>query len=90
MMTNNRDNEKVEWLMHQCTLDVIEAINLSMKVLKESWSLGEFTGKETSETLQLNSQAIGQYHALAGVLEFIKDTNKEDLITNDERSSTFH
>ena len=73
--------EVAEWKQHKVTKYLVERLIEDAKDLKDLWAEGSFTGADQSITIQLNSRAIGQYAAIAQMLEFIEsDMDIEEMV----------
>lgn len=71
---------KKEWLSNPYTMELLDSLRTNMEVIREGWASGSFTGSQSSETLQLNAQAIGQHNALNDIVNYILDLNIEEKL----------
>lgn len=65
------------WKQHPVTEAFIAALDERKRTLQDSWSAGQFTGKSTDETAQMNAKAIGQVQMLDDILQSIEDMGHE-------------
>jgi hypothetical protein len=71
--------ELEEWLTHPVTQEVKRTLKVWQQVLMEQWASGAFTDMSQFGTAILNAKAIGQFEALARVLDISLDQLGEEL-----------
>lgn len=65
------------WKQHPVTDEFVSILEERRRDLQDSWSAGQFTGKSTDETAQMNAKAIGQVQMLEDILQSIEDMGRE-------------
>ncbi len=81
---NLADNgERASWLQHPCTRHILHNLQADVVDILEKWSSGGYTQESTSGTIQLNSEAIGQYKAIESMLQHIEGINDPEMFEND-------
>lgn len=81
---NLADNgERSSWLQHPCTRALIHYLNADVLAIQENWSNGSYTTEDMYGTVQLNSEALGQFKAVSNVLDFVEGVNDEEMFEDD-------
>ena len=75
--------ERRSWLEHPCTRALIHTLQGDIIDILEAWSNGNYTGDTVDKTIQLNSEALGQYKAAVDVEQWIQGINDEEMFEND-------
>lgn len=75
--------EREAWLQHPCTRAAIHTLQADVIDVLETWSNGGYTAEDTSGTIQLNSEALGQYKATENILNYMEGINDPEMFEND-------
>lgn len=75
--------ERGAWLQHPCTRALLHTLQADIIDILETWSQGGFTEESTSGTIQLNSEAIGQYKAAESTAQYIEGINDTEMFEDD-------
>lgn len=67
--------DRVAWLSHPATQELIQTISIERENIKESWTTGNYY------TEQAEKEALGMCKALAGAIEMVEATGGK---TDDE------
>lgn len=71
--------ERESWLAHPCTRAFIHTIQGDVLDILESWGNGNYTTETVDGTIQLNSNAIGQYTAASSMLDWVEGIADEEM-----------
>lgn len=76
-------NERDSWLQHPCTRSTIYTLQADIINMLETWSLGNYTAETTEGTIQLNSEALGQFKAAQAMLDYVEGISDAEMFTDD-------
>ena len=75
--------ERRSWLEHPCTRALVHTLQGDIIDILEAWSFGNYTSDTVDKTIQLNSEALGQYKAAAEIEEWIQGITDKEMFEND-------
>lgn len=77
-------NERDSWLQHPCTRSTIYSLQADIIDMLDMWSLGNFTAETAEGTIQLNSEALGQFKAARAVLDYVEGISDTEMFEDDQ------
>ena len=77
-------SERESWLQHPCTRALLHTMQGDIVDILEAWSDGSYTAESTSGTIQLNSEAIGQFKAASAVVDYVEGVTDEEMFDDDQ------
>ena len=71
--------ERLAWLQHPCTRSLLNTLRGDIVDMLEAWSSGNYTTETSEGTIQLNSEALGQFKAAQMTLEYVEGIADEEM-----------
>lgn len=72
-------SERQAWLQHPCTRAFIHTMQGDVVDILEGWGNGNYTTESVEGTMQLNSEALGQYKAAGSMLDWVEGIADEEM-----------
>lgn len=64
--------DRLAWLSHPCTQELIQELSIAREAVKEGWSTGDYP------TIEKNAEMVGQCKAITDAIEIVEETGGKD------------